>query len=50
MIREDKGTHDYAESSLDKYFPELINLEAIATWIDIHYYRNWTRCLIDVVF
>lgn len=43
MIREDKGSHDYAESSLDKHFPELENIEAIATWIDIHYYKNHTR-------
>ncbi|XP_046477779.1 KICSTOR complex protein kaptin isoform X1 [Neodiprion pinetum] len=43
MIREDEGSHDYAESSLEKHFPELENLEAIATWIDIYYYNNQTR-------
>ncbi|XP_012264489.1 KICSTOR complex protein kaptin-like [Athalia rosae] len=48
MIKENKESHDYAESPLDKYFPELDKLEGIATWIDIYYYLNQTRRLTAV--
>ncbi|XP_015593630.1 KICSTOR complex protein kaptin [Cephus cinctus] len=43
MIREDRGSHGYAESAIENYFPELSNLLAIALCIDIYYYKNFTR-------
>lgn len=41
MIREDKQNHSYTESQLEKYFPELDQLKAIALWIDIYYYEEY---------
>lgn len=41
MIREDKQNHSYTESQIEKYFPELDHLEAIALWIDIYYYEDF---------
>ncbi|XP_011505322.1 PREDICTED: kaptin-like [Ceratosolen solmsi marchali] len=43
MIKEDKTNHSYTESQLEKYFPELDALEAIALWIDIYYYKDFKR-------
>jgi len=43
MIREDKLSHVYSESSIEKYFPELHDLQAIALWINIYYYDNHKR-------
>ncbi|KMQ92858.1 tetratricopeptide repeat protein 7b [Lasius niger] len=43
MIREDKLSHVYSESSIEKYFPELHDLQAIALWINIYYYDNYKR-------
>jgi hypothetical protein len=43
MIKEDKYNHSYTESQLEKYFPELDVLEAIALWIDIYYYKGFKR-------
>lgn len=40
MIREDKLSHGYVDSKIDKYFPEFVNLNALALWIDIYYYDN----------
>ena len=45
MIREDKMSHGYAEVPIDKYFPELADLRAVALKIDIYYYRNSKRRL-----
>lgn len=43
MIREDKLNHSYSESSIEKYFPELHDIQGIAIWINIYYYDsyNW---------
>ncbi|XP_008217884.1 KICSTOR complex protein kaptin [Nasonia vitripennis] len=41
MIREDKQNHSYTESQLEKYFPELDQLKAIALWVDIYYYNEF---------
>ncbi|CAL7951685.1 unnamed protein product [Xylocopa violacea] len=41
MIREDKLNHSYSESSIEKYFPELHDIQAIAIWINIYYYNNY---------
>ncbi|KAG7205177.1 hypothetical protein KM043_018268 [Ampulex compressa] len=41
MIREDKLYHGYSESPIEKYFPELHNIPAIALWINIYYYNNY---------
>lgn len=46
MIREDKMSHGYVESKIDKYFPEFINLDALALWIDIYYYDDNKRLLL----
>lgn len=43
MIREDKLSHVYSESSIEKYFPELHDIQAIALWINIYYYDNYKR-------
>ncbi|XP_077267949.1 KICSTOR complex protein kaptin isoform X2 [Temnothorax americanus] len=43
MIREDKLSHVYSESSIEKYFPELHDVQAIALWINIYYYDNYKR-------
>ncbi|XP_012231571.1 KICSTOR complex protein kaptin-like isoform X2 [Linepithema humile] len=43
MIREDKLSHVYSESSVEKYFPELHDIQAIALWINIYYYDNYKR-------
>lgn len=43
MIREDKLSHGYTEFQLDKYFPELINLETLVLWINVYYYDNGKR-------
>uniref|UniRef100_A0A0C9PM13 Kptn protein n=1 Tax=Fopius arisanus TaxID=64838 RepID=A0A0C9PM13_9HYME len=40
MIREDKQTHGYVESRIDKYFPELINLQALVLGISVYYYHG----------
>ncbi|XP_043276595.1 KICSTOR complex protein kaptin-like isoform X2 [Venturia canescens] len=40
MIREDKLSHGYAEIAIEKYFPELADLRAVALKIDIYYYAN----------
>ncbi|XP_074115381.1 KICSTOR complex protein kaptin isoform X1 [Cotesia typhae] len=48
MIREDKLNHGYTEFPLDKYFPELINLQTIALWINVYYYDNNKRRLTAV--
>ncbi|XP_034941933.1 KICSTOR complex protein kaptin-like [Chelonus insularis] len=45
MIREDKFTHGYVEFPLDKYFPELLSLQTLVLWINVHYYNNHTRRL-----
>ncbi|XP_043466158.1 KICSTOR complex protein kaptin-like isoform X1 [Leptopilina heterotoma] len=45
MIREDKTSHGYIESEIDKYFPEFIELKAIALWMDIYYYEDYKRRL-----
>ncbi|KAF7988500.1 hypothetical protein HCN44_001073 [Aphidius gifuensis] len=39
----DKLSHGYVESKIDKYFPEFINLNALALWIDIYYYNDNKR-------
>ncbi|XP_003700670.1 KICSTOR complex protein kaptin [Megachile rotundata] len=41
MIREDKLNHGYSESSIEKYFPELHDIQGIAVWINIYYYDNY---------
>ncbi|XP_043508946.1 KICSTOR complex protein kaptin-like [Frieseomelitta varia] len=41
MIREDKSNHSYSESSIEKYFPELHDIQGIAIWINIYYYNNY---------
>lgn len=41
MIREDKLSHGYSESSIEKYFPELHDIQAIALWINIYYYDDY---------
>lgn len=41
IIREDKLSHVYSESSIEKYFPELYDIQAIALWINIYYYDNY---------
>ncbi|XP_031826707.1 KICSTOR complex protein kaptin isoform X2 [Nomia melanderi] len=48
MIREDKLNHGYSESSIEKYFPELHDIEAISLWINIYYYDdyNWRLTVI----
>ena len=43
MIREDKTSHGYMESEIEKYFPEFNELKAIALWIDIYYYDDYKR-------
>lgn len=43
VIIEDKNTHGYAETRLEKYFPELEDLQSIALWIDIYYIDNYKR-------
>lgn len=43
MIREDKLSHVYSESSVEKFFPELHDIQAIALWINIYYYDNYKR-------
>lgn len=43
MIREDKLSHVYSESSIEKFFPELHDIQAIALWINIYYYDNYKR-------
>ncbi|KAK0090245.1 hypothetical protein PV325_001940 [Microctonus aethiopoides] len=48
MIREDKLSHGYTEFQLDKYFPELINLETLVLWINVYYYDNGKRRLTAV--
>ncbi|KAL7298585.1 hypothetical protein TKK_0008356 [Trichogramma kaykai] len=40
-VREDKQNHSYTEFQLDKFFPELDQLKAIALWIDIYYYDDF---------
>ena len=45
MIREDKLNHSYSESSIEKYFPELHDIQAISLWINIYYYDNYNRRL-----
>ncbi|XP_063986625.1 KICSTOR complex protein kaptin-like [Diachasmimorpha longicaudata] len=40
MIREDKLIHGYVESRIDKYFPELINLQALVLGISVYYYQD----------
>ncbi|XP_033338511.1 KICSTOR complex protein kaptin [Megalopta genalis] len=48
MIREDKLNHGYSESSIEKYFPELHDIQAISLWINIYYYDeyNWRLTVI----
>ena len=46
MIKEDKQNHNYTESSLEKYFPELDHLNAIALRINIKYYDSFKWYLI----
>ncbi|KZC10390.1 Kaptin, partial [Dufourea novaeangliae] len=41
MIREDKLNHGYSESPIEKYFPELHDIQAISLWINIYYYDNY---------
>lgn len=41
MIREDKLSHGYSESSIEKYFPELHDIQAIVLWINIYYYNDY---------
>ncbi|XP_014479490.1 PREDICTED: kaptin-like [Dinoponera quadriceps] len=41
MIREDKLSHGYSESPIEKYFPELHDIQAIALWINIYYYSDY---------
>ncbi|XP_057333516.1 KICSTOR complex protein kaptin-like isoform X1 [Microplitis mediator] len=48
MIREDKLNHGYTEFPLDKYFPELVNLQTIVLWINVYYYNNNKRRLTAV--
>ncbi|XP_012534101.1 KICSTOR complex protein kaptin [Monomorium pharaonis] len=43
MIREDKLSHVYSESPIEKYFPELHDIQAIVLWINIHYYDNYKQ-------
>lgn len=43
MIREDKTSHGYMESEIEKYFPEFNELKSIALWIDIYYYNDYKR-------
>ncbi|XP_011859210.1 PREDICTED: kaptin-like [Vollenhovia emeryi] len=43
MIREDKLSHVYSESSVENHFPELHDIQAIALWINIYYYDNYKR-------
>lgn len=43
MIREDKLSHVYSEASIDKHFPELHDIQAIALWINIYYYDDYKR-------
>ncbi|XP_076655108.1 KICSTOR complex protein kaptin isoform X2 [Halictus rubicundus] len=48
MIREDKLNHGYSESSIEKHFPELHDIQAISLWINIYYYDeyNWRLTVI----
>lgn len=48
MIREDKLNHGYTEFPLDKYFPELVNLQTIVLWINVYYYNNNKRFYINI--
>nr|XP_050853422.1 KICSTOR complex protein kaptin-like isoform X1 [Vespula vulgaris] len=41
MIMEDKLTHGYIEPSIEKYFPELHNIQAICLWISVYYFDNY---------
>ncbi|XP_066587970.1 KICSTOR complex protein kaptin-like isoform X2 [Prorops nasuta] len=41
MITEDKMSHGYSEGSIEKYFPELYDIQSICLWIDIYYYDNY---------
>ncbi|XP_043494972.1 KICSTOR complex protein kaptin-like isoform X3 [Polistes fuscatus] len=41
MIMEDKLTHGYIEPSIEKYFPELHNIQAICLWINVYYFDNY---------
>lgn len=41
MIMEDKLTHGYIEPSIEKYFPELYNIQAICLWISVYYFDNY---------
>ncbi|XP_043249546.1 KICSTOR complex protein kaptin-like [Colletes gigas] len=41
MIREDKLNHGYSESPIEKYFPELHDIQTITLWINIYYYNNY---------
>ncbi|XP_025162092.1 KICSTOR complex protein kaptin isoform X2 [Harpegnathos saltator] len=41
MIREDKLSHGYSESSIEKYFPELHDIQTIVLWINIYYYNEY---------
>ncbi|XP_017787600.1 PREDICTED: kaptin-like [Habropoda laboriosa] len=41
MIKEDKLNHSYSESPIEKYFPELHDIQGIAIWINIYYYDNY---------
>lgn len=41
MITEDKLCHGYSESPIEKYFPELYDIQAISLWINIYYYDNY---------
>jgi len=43
MIREDQLSHVYSEFSIEKYFPELHDIQAIALWINIYYYDNYKQ-------
>ncbi|XP_017880140.1 KICSTOR complex protein kaptin-like [Ceratina calcarata] len=40
MIKEDKLNHGYSESPIEKYFPELHDIQGIAIWMNIYYYDN----------
>lgn len=41
MIMEDKLTHGYIEPSIEKYFPELHDIQAICLWISVYYFDNY---------
>jgi len=43
MIREDQLSHVYSEFNIEKYFPELHDIQAIALWINIYYYDNYKQ-------